>query len=221
MADGDALALHVVAAHGGGVQQHVNEVVVEQVHLVHVEDAPVGGGNQPGLEAAAAGADGLLDVQRTHEAVLGCAHGQVNDAHLAGYGRGFFSVRAEWLGIVRVATVRAATDDRDFRQQARQGAHGGGLGGALLAANQHAADAGVHSVQDERPLHRGLADDGGEGKARLASVSPEPVEGLRKFSSHAPSQYTSAAGITGPARQREMFRGLGKSGNVDATAGPV
>ena len=39
-----------VDAHGGGVEQHVGEVVVEQVDLVHVEDAAVGRGQQARLE---------------------------------------------------------------------------------------------------------------------------------------------------------------------------
>ena len=184
-------------------------MVVKQVDLVHVEDAPVGGGDEARLKAAAAGADGLLDVQRAYEPVFGCAHGQVNDAHLAGYGRSFLSVRAERLGIVRVATVRAATDDGDLRQQGGEGADSGGLGGALLAANQHAADAGVDGVQDERPLHRRLADDGGEGKARLASVRPEPVEGLRRFSSHALSHTPLRQKLPGQPGSGRCSQGVG------------
>ena len=36
-----ALPLDVVYAHGGHVEKKVNEVIGEQIHLVHVQNAPV------------------------------------------------------------------------------------------------------------------------------------------------------------------------------------
>ena len=62
VADGDSFPLHVVAAHGGGIQQNVDQVVVEEVNFVNVENAPVSGGYETRLEAAVARFDGLLDV---------------------------------------------------------------------------------------------------------------------------------------------------------------
>ena len=50
VAERQALALDVVDAHRGGVEQEVDEVVAEQVDLVDVEDAPVGRREQAGLE---------------------------------------------------------------------------------------------------------------------------------------------------------------------------
>ena len=49
--DGDAVALDVLAAQRGGVEQHVDQVVGQQVDLVDVEHAAVGRGEQAGLEA--------------------------------------------------------------------------------------------------------------------------------------------------------------------------
>jgi len=46
--DGDALPLHGVPAGGCGVQQHIHQVVVQQVDLVDVEDAAVGLGLRNG-----------------------------------------------------------------------------------------------------------------------------------------------------------------------------
>jgi hypothetical protein len=43
------LALDHVLAGGRHVEQEVDEVVLEQVHLVHVQEAAVGAGEQPGL----------------------------------------------------------------------------------------------------------------------------------------------------------------------------
>ena len=75
VANGYSFPFNVIAPHGGGVQQHVHQVVVEQIYLVDIEDAPMGGGDQPGLEAASAGLDGLLDVQGANQAVFGGTHG--------------------------------------------------------------------------------------------------------------------------------------------------
>ena len=91
MADRDAFPLHVVAAHGRRIEQHVNQVVVEKVDFIHVEDAPVGGGDETRLKAAGAGLDGLLDVERPDEPVLGGPYRQVDDAHLPVDRRGFHS----------------------------------------------------------------------------------------------------------------------------------
>ena len=63
-------------------------MVVEQVHLIDVEDAPVGGGDEAGLEDPVAGLDGFLDIERTHQPVFGGAHGQVHDRYLSDHGLG-------------------------------------------------------------------------------------------------------------------------------------
>ena len=168
VAYGDALAFHIVAAHCGGVQQHIHQVVVEQVDFVNVEDAPVGGGDEARLEVFGAGFDGLFNVQGADQAILGGAHGEVNDAYLAGGGgaaaSGLAAPGADFLGRAGGAAVGAARHDRHFGQQGGQGAHGGAFGGAFFAAHQDAADAGVDGVEEQRPFHRGLPHNGGEGE---------------------------------------------------------
>ena len=62
----DTFPLHVVAAHGRGVQQDVYQVIVEEVDLVDIQDAPMRRRDQPGFEAFSAGLDSLLDVQGAH-----------------------------------------------------------------------------------------------------------------------------------------------------------
>ena len=52
VADRDPLALDGGAARGRGVQQQVDQMVVQQVDLVDVEDPAVGRGQQPGLVAS-------------------------------------------------------------------------------------------------------------------------------------------------------------------------
>ena len=172
VADGDALPLHVVAAHGGGVQQHVHQMVVEEVHLVDVQDPPVGGGDQTRFKVLLARLDGLLNIQGTHQAVFGSPNGQVNDADLA-VGRGacpagLLAPLAYFLRRARFAAVGTTRNHRNLGQQGGEGTHGGALGGAFLAPHQHAADPGVDGVEQQRAFHRRLADDGGEGEARVA-----------------------------------------------------
>ncbi len=169
--EGDALALDDVHAHGGRVEQHVDHVVVEQVDLVDVEQAAVGGGQDAGLEVALALLDGLLDVERADDAVFGGGDGQVDE------GDGFFfdgqgrrrrrpsrgtrcTRRRAGRGRSRSGSPRTAWT---LGQQGGQGAGGGGLGRAAFAADQHAADAGVNGVEDQGAPHALLADDGSEG----------------------------------------------------------
>mmetsp|Transcript_3249 Transcript_3249/g.8788 ORF Transcript_3249/g.8788 Transcript_3249/m.8788 type:complete len:265 (-) Transcript_3249:179-973(-) len=47
--DGDAFALHGVGAAGGAVQHDVHQGVIQEIDLIHVQDAAIGLGQQPGL----------------------------------------------------------------------------------------------------------------------------------------------------------------------------
>ena len=78
--DRDPLALDDVDPERGGVEQHVREVVVEQVDLVDVEDPAVRLGEQPRLERLLALAQRPRDVDRARDPVLGRVQRQVDDA---------------------------------------------------------------------------------------------------------------------------------------------
>ena len=80
MADRDALALHVVDAQRGRVEQQVDQVVVEQVDLVDVEHPAVRRGQQAGLEGGRARGQHALDVERAGQPVLGGAHRELGQA---------------------------------------------------------------------------------------------------------------------------------------------
>jgi hypothetical protein len=71
---------------------------------------------------------------------------------------------AEQVSAPRAAGEAAAIDHLDLRKQPGEGSHGGGLGGAALAPDQHATDGRVDGVEDERHLHRLLAHQRGEGE---------------------------------------------------------
>ncbi len=79
MLDGDPLPLDDVDAERGGIEQDVGEVVVEEVDLVDVEDAPVRLGEQSRLERLLALAQRPGDVDRARYAVLGRVQRQVDD----------------------------------------------------------------------------------------------------------------------------------------------
>ena len=92
-------------------------MVVQQVDLVDVEDAPVRRGQQTGLVADLARTQGLLQVQRTDHAVLGSAHGQLDEPGRSRDGTevGVRPVRAERVRVVRVAAEPAAGHHGDRR----------------------------------------------------------------------------------------------------------
>ena len=66
------LLLDDVDAHRRGIEQHIHQVVVEQVDLVDIKDVAVCFGEHPGLEAALTALDGGLDIDRADDAVLRC-----------------------------------------------------------------------------------------------------------------------------------------------------
>ncbi len=80
----DAFALDSVHAGDGDVEEHVDEVVGEQVDLVDVEDAPVRGGEQAGPEPGRAGGEQLGEVEGSEHAVLGGAEGKLDEGGVAG-----------------------------------------------------------------------------------------------------------------------------------------
>ena len=73
-----AVALHVAGPEGGRVEQQVDEVVVQQVDLVDVQDAPVRRGQQSRLEGGDTLGERAPDVQRAGEPVFGGADRQLH-----------------------------------------------------------------------------------------------------------------------------------------------
>ena len=179
MQERHTLALDDVDTHRRGVEQYIDDVVVQEVDLVDVEDVAVGLREDAGLEALRAATQGRLDVDGADHPVLRRVDGQLDDPHLPRVRRQLPVLRipepavgAQRLAVVGIAAEVAAFDDRVLGQQLRQRAHGGGLAGALLAADEHPADRRLYGVEDQRQLHRLLADDGSEREG-------VPVQGRR------------------------------------------
>ena len=139
------VALDVRTAHRGGVEQQVDEVVVQQVDLVDVEHAAVRVGEEPGLVGPHALGQRPLQVQRADQPVLGGADGQLDQPGGRARPPGAASCGPSGQcgsGAAGSQEKRQpATTDRG--QQRGERAHRGGLGRALLPAHQHPADGRV------------------------------------------------------------------------------
>ncbi|MDQ4077253.1 MAG: hypothetical protein M3220_13520 [Chloroflexota bacterium] len=83
MGEGDSFSLYHVDAHRRRVQKQVHHMVVEQVHLVHVEHAPVCVGKHAWLEALLTLPDGCLDVECTDDTILRGTDRQIDHARTA------------------------------------------------------------------------------------------------------------------------------------------
>jgi len=170
VAETDAFALDHIDAHRGGVEQQVNDVVIKQVDLIHVQQPAIRRSQHARLEVPLAVLDGLLDVQRAHDSVFRRADGQVDEAGAPGChgqrlaaGQPVAAVVAEGVLAVRLAREGTVRHHLNLGQQGCQGPRGGGFGRAALAANEHPADAAADGIQDEGPLHLVLAHDGCKG----------------------------------------------------------
>ena len=128
-----AVTLDMHPAHRRGVEQHVDEVVMQKVDLVDVEHPAVGTGQQSRREGVFPVAQDLLQVQRSDHAVLGGADRQFDQ--------------------------RRTIDRAQHRGKA---AHGGRLRGALLAADQHSPDLGSHRAQQQCEPQPVVSDDRAE-----------------------------------------------------------
>ena len=188
----DALPLDRRDPGRGGVQQHVDQVVGQQVDLVDVQDAAVGHGQQARHERLGGGRPGQHPghVQAPGDPVVGRAERQFHQPGGPVPGGGAGRVRAVGAGRVRrgrVAGEPAPGDDRDAGQDVGQAAYQRRLGGALLAGQQNAADARVHGAQQQgqpglvlpddrrerQPARPGRARPGGRG--RRAVLAAEAV----------------------------------------------
>lgn len=84
---GDAVAFDVYASHGGGVEQDVNQVIMQQIDLVDVEHAAVGASQQSRRERVLAVAHHPLQIQRANHPVFGGPQRQLHEAGLGAPGR--------------------------------------------------------------------------------------------------------------------------------------
>src|SRR5215211_802045 len=181
--DAHPLALHVVRPHRRHVEQEVHEMIREQVHLVHVQDAPVRRREKTRLERLLTLRESSLDVQSPREPVRARPHWQLHEPHrtpLPGRALQVRSCRTLGVRALGVRGVRATGDDLYGRQELREPPHGGGLRGPLLAAYQHAPDLRGDSVQEQCELGILLVRYGGEGVRGVQVASSSSISSFSR-----------------------------------------
>mmetsp|Transcript_19820 Transcript_19820/g.51517 ORF Transcript_19820/g.51517 Transcript_19820/m.51517 type:complete len:394 (+) Transcript_19820:3129-4310(+) len=169
VADADTLTLDSVPARGSRIQQHIHQVVIQQVDLIYIQDAPVGLCQQARLKGLYTFCQGLLNVDGAAHAVLCGSKGQVDHGNLHGlHGQLLTSLEAHAdlfahdLGIRRVRVESVFGHHLDLREQVSQGTDGGGLPGASVTHDHHTSNLGVNHVQNQGQLHLLLAHNGSE-----------------------------------------------------------
>ncbi|KAF5036641.1 hypothetical protein DSECCO2_572960 [anaerobic digester metagenome] len=158
----DPLALDGVDTHGSGVEEDVHEVVVEQVHLVDIEDPPVGGGKETRFERPDPSRNRSLQVDRADHPILGGTDGQGDHANRARLGlRGSLRCPASLAPLLRTGGIaREGAPDMDLLggEDFGECPHGRGLGRPLLTPDEHPADTRIDRVQHQGLLHQLLPD---------------------------------------------------------------
>src|SRR5918995_721936 len=158
-------ALNVVHTHRGHVEKEVHEVVGEQIHLVHVQNAPVRRREQTRLEGLPPLRGRLLNNGPPPHPLRAGPPGRLDEPYrprLSGRTLRVRTRRALGVGIRGVTRIGTTGDDLDPRQQLGQRPYRGGLGRPLLTAHEHAPDLGRDGVDEQGQLQVVLAHDGGE-----------------------------------------------------------
>ena len=172
--DRHPLPLDVADPERGRVQQQVDQMVVQQVHLVDVQQAAVRRGEHARLVRGDPLGQRALDVQRADQAILGRADGQLGERggpgpmRRAGRVR---AVRAGWVGLGGITGEPAALDDLDGGQQRAETADDRRLRRSFLTADEDTADGRGDRVEQQRELQVRHADDGGEGIQRCVGAA--------------------------------------------------
>ncbi len=147
MGVGDAFPFYGVDTHGGGVQQYVYYVIVQQVDFVYIQNIPVGVCQDTGLKGTFPFFDGGFDVQRAYHTVFCGADGKFHNLHgqFFRFRRRvvvFFVAFITPVGfVIRVVVELTAFNAQAWRQQVGQGAHSGGFGCAFFSLDQYARSA--------------------------------------------------------------------------------
>ena len=123
VADRQPLTLHHILTRLRHIQQQIDDVILQQVHLVDIKIAAIGPRQQPRLERLFATRQGPFNIQRPNHAVLSRPQRQVNHR---GRALDHFA-RCHPRPVRHIFHTgrihRTAFHRRDFRQQRRQGPH--------------------------------------------------------------------------------------------------
>ena len=162
---GNPLALHGVDAHCSRVEQDIDDMILKQVDLIHIEDIAVRRRQNTGLERLASMLDRRLHVERPDHAVLRRTDGQLHHAHWNFFLRQL-SLRAPLLtgiavelGARGIAVTGTTTHGVQIRQECSGSAYGSGFCRSLLPLDEHTAERRHDNTEEKCRLHLFLPND--------------------------------------------------------------
>ncbi len=139
--DAHTLPLDAVDPERRGVEEDVDDVITQQVRLVEVQDAAVGGRQQPRLEHPTTVGQRAFEIEGARHTVTCRTNGQLDERYLAADGSRAVVRPGRAAGVrpTRIAVERAPVDHVDLRKEAGQAADRRRLRRPLLAPDQDAA----------------------------------------------------------------------------------
>ncbi len=180
---------------GGRVQDVVDQMIGQEIDLIHVEDVPVGRAEDAHLHLALARMEQGLDVDAADQTVFRAAQREIDDHHppvpggkgrCTGWSAGRTGIRTrvrirteiQSLATQRTKTLLtsgiavegAAVDRRILGKQIDHRVHDHALSRALRPADEEAADLGIHDVGQIDRLERVLAHHRAERKMPLRLI---------------------------------------------------
>ena len=140
-------------------------MIVEEVHLIHIEQAAVGLGQEAWFKGPHALAEGFFNINRSAESIFCGAEGKVHHRHLPRFcGHAFVAdqpfahLAALQVWVCSGAVVGVSSHDINVGEKVRQRTDRGGFSRPTVAHDHHAADAWVDHVEEKRQLHLLLTD---------------------------------------------------------------
>jgi len=137
MGKGYSFPFHGVHPHSRRIEEQIHDVIFQQVHLIDVEEVPVGVGQDTRFKSFFAFLQGVLDIEGAHQPVLGDPEGELDDSHPSPFPiQATLCLQPLTAGCaqdfsVRVTVERTALYRFRFWKQLGQGAHRRALGRSL------------------------------------------------------------------------------------------
>ena len=160
-------------------------MIVEQVHLIHIQQAAVGLGQQARLKGPNPLTERFFDVDRAAQAIFRGPQGEIHHGHLAFLGGELLSLlvpeahlAALEVGVRGGAVVGVAGHHVDLGEQVGEGSNRGGFARAPVSHDHHPANARIDHVEQKGQLHLLLPHDGSEREdSALAGLSHGRITG--------------------------------------------
>ena len=114
----DAVPLDSRATHRRRIQQQVDQMIMKQVHFVHIENPAASRGQQPGFVHHLADAQGLPQIERADHPIFSSTHWELDQLRWPRVRHGMImgTVWARRIGVLGVATEAAVLDHGDAGQ---------------------------------------------------------------------------------------------------------